>query len=58
MRDLEMEELTHVYGAGGRCKSPAPPKHRPRCGKGGSGRGKGGSSRGRGRGRCGKGGSS
>ena len=55
MRDLEMEELTHVYGAGGRGKSPCPPRKQPKCGKGGSSRGKGGSSR---RSRCGKGGSS
>lgn len=39
MRDLKMDELEHVYGAGGKgCN------YRPRCGKG-KGKGKGGSSK-------------
>ena len=38
MRDLEMEELGHVYGAGGCGKSPCAPKKQPKCGKGGSSR--------------------
>lgn len=30
MRDLDNEELFHVYGAGGKGKSPCPPsKHSP-----------------------------
>ena len=51
MRDLSTEELTHVYGAGGKGKSCPPPKYKPCKG----GRGKGGSSKSY---RCGKGGSS
>lgn len=26
MRDLSSEEMVHVYGAGGRSKSPCPPR--------------------------------
>jgi hypothetical protein len=58
MRDLEMEELTHVYGAGGRGRSPCPPSKPPRCGRGGKSGSRGrGSGSGRGK-RCGRGGSS
>lgn len=54
MRDLEKEELSHVYGAGGRGKSPCPPSKHPRFKRGG-----GSSSAGYGGGkRHGKGGSS
>lgn len=61
MRDLETEELGHVYGAGGRgsyraeCKPCAGSgsKSRGRGSKGGKSRSKGGKSRSRGsKGRC------
>lgn len=52
MRDLLVEEIGQVYGAGGKGKNCKPPKAK-KC-KGGS---KGSKSRGKGS-RCGKGGSS
>jgi hypothetical protein len=58
MRDLTFEEVSHVYGAGGRSKSPSPPKHRPCRPKRPKCRGRGGSGSDSGGGRCGKGGSS
>jgi hypothetical protein len=57
MRDLEMEELSHVYGSGGRGKSPSPPSKPPRCGKRGGGSRGGSGSGGRGK-HHGRGGSS
>lgn len=58
MRDLRIDELSHVYGAGGR-GSCRPPRPKNPCRGGGSGSRKGGGSgsRSKGRGRC-KGGSS
>jgi len=61
MRDLTVEELGHVYGAGHRGKSPKPPTQRKRrthrcnpC-RGGGGSGSGGAGSGSGGGRCGSG---
>jgi hypothetical protein len=36
MRNLKTEELTHVYGAGGRGKSSCPPKHEKHARRGSS----------------------
>ena len=55
MRDLLVEELGQVYGAGGKgkyCKPPKPPKCKGGSGSGKKGKGKGSSKR------WGKGGSS
>ena len=49
MRDLRVEELSPVYGAGGYSKKKCPPKkpsRKSRCGKGGSGSGSYGKCRG------------
>jgi len=52
MRDLFTEELSQVYGAGGKGKSPRAPKRKNKCkGRSGSGSGRrGGSSGSRGKG--------
>ena len=62
MRDLRTDEMSQVYGAGGRGSCRPPRAHNP-CGTRGRGsrsKGKGGGSgsRSKGRGRCGKGGGS
>ncbi len=48
MRDLKTEELTHVYGAGGRGKKWCPPKKHHKKAKKGGGSSKSGSGHGRG----------
>jgi len=51
MRDLKSEELTHVYGAGGRGKRwCAPKKHKKHKKHGGSSKSRGGSGSGHRRG--------
>ena len=50
MRDLRSEELTHVYGAGGKGKRCAPKKHKRKGGSSSRGKRHGSSGRGKGHG--------